>query len=233
MLARCVIYPELPQSSRKSKSCFVTAPWCREGVSFGPVLSLRFSLQLIGSSVWFNIETPCDAMRGHCFVSARQSRRRRRQSSAGSMQRSFQATRIAKWHEAAKQVGQGRSQERLICQEPSDLRQNDPSKVCSQPEPLAELCSQSAFTVRRDLGSTNGSWVVGRGRVSPDDVEGEARLRPAQQDVWMPGEWGTSYGSLCRECSACSAPFLMCTCASRAPGRPWHPGTPSLWASTQ
>ncbi|CAJ1395465.1 unnamed protein product [Effrenium voratum] len=26
----------------------------------------------------------------------------------------------------------------------------------------------------RDLGSTNGSWVVGRGRVSPDDVEGEA-----------------------------------------------------------
>lgn len=28
--------------------------------------------------------------------------------------------------------------------------------------------------LRRDLGSTNGTWVLGKGRVQPQDVEGEA-----------------------------------------------------------
>ena len=44
-------------------------------------------------------------------------------------------------------------------------------KPVEQDNPLP---SQAA-TSRRDLGSTNGTWVLGKGRVSPQDVDGEAR----------------------------------------------------------
>lgn len=48
-----------------------------------------------------------------------------------------------------------------------------------------------ALPPRRDLASTNGSWVLGKGKVSPEDVEGEAQRCEETADDGRPGDSGS------------------------------------------